>query len=402
MATVKKGSIRERTPGRWEITIDLGGLKPDGKRNRHIETLAGTKAAAEKRKRKLLVELDAGSLTASTRLTVSQWLTQWQGLIAPSVRQGTRDTYRVIIDHRINPSLGNVALQKLTALQIQQWENGLLETLAPSSVKQTHGLLSKALKDAVKHDLIIRNPCQNVTPPKQQGREIQPPTLPDVLDMLRLARADEHRLWAALHLCVYTGLRRGEVMGLRWENVNLADRYIRVEDSLVRTSDGAKLESPKTVTGKRRVDLDDATIDALIEHRAQQDAYRAFLGPAYIDQGIVFPSAVGGWESPRALYGAVKHYGQRVGWESPTAHKLRHFHASLMLQTGQNIAVISKRLGHARISITADIYSHALPGYQREAADAFGAAMASANSVGNPSSKAENQTVTNMEKTLRA
>ena len=95
MATVKKGSIRERTPGRWEITIDLGGLKPDGKRNRHIETLAGTKAAAEKRKRKLLVELDAGSLTASTRLTVSQWLTQWQGLIAPSVRQGTRDTYRV-------------------------------------------------------------------------------------------------------------------------------------------------------------------------------------------------------------------------------------------------------------------------------------------------------------------
>ena len=138
---------------------------------------------------------------------------------------------------------------------------------------------------------------------------------------------------------------------------------------------GLILNPPKTASGRRTVDLDTGTVQVLAEHREEQRQTIEMLGPAYRDEGRVFANPDGGWVRPQQLYRAVKRLGARIGKPGITVRSLRHFHASVALQTGQNIVVVSKRLGHSNVSITSDIYAHSLPGWQREAAEAFADAM---------------------------
>ena len=171
-------------------------------------------------------------------------------------------------------------------------------------------------------------------------------------------------------------MRRGEALGLRWEDVDLDGGYLQVVNSLVRTRErGLILQPPKTASRCWRIDLDTRTVRVLRRHRVAQRKIELELGPFYHDQGIVFANGGGGWMNPGLLGRTVRTLGQRVGYEGLTVRSLRHFHASVVLQEGENIVVVSKRLGHANVSITTDIYAHALPGWQRQAADRFAAAM---------------------------
>ena len=165
-------------------------------------------------------------------------------------------------------------------------------------------------------------------------------------------------------------------MGLLWEHVDLDRGFVTVEGSLVRSRErGLILEPPKTNAGRRMVDLDSSTVEVLAEHRRAQAETRAMMREAYDHRGRVFADAIGDWVHPQRLYTTVKSYGRRVGHGSMSVRSLRHFHASLMLQNRENIVVVSKRLGHANVSITSDIYAHALPGWQKQAAEAFAKAM---------------------------
>lgn len=226
-----------------------------------------------------------------------------------------------------------------------------------------------------------------MTPPSRRVTEVKPPDLRTVRDVLALAKAEGHRLYPAMHLAAYTGMRRGEIMGLLWQNVNLLDRYLMVETQLVTANKGIILGPPKTGKGKRRVDLDHTTVEVLIEHRKAQDETREFMRDSYHDQGRVFAGATGDWIHPNLLQRAIRVFGDRAGCPGLNVPVLRHFHASLMLQRGTNIAVVSKRLGHSNVTITANIYSHALPGWQQEAADDFAAAMAESSNIDRMSPK---------------
>ena len=209
-----------------------------------------------------------------------------------------------------------------------------------------------------------------------ERREIAPPDISAVRRALDLAHDEGHHLHAAIHLIAYTGLRRGEAVALRWHNVDLESGRLLIEESLVQTKTaGIIVEPPKTNSGRRVVDLDEGTTNVLAEHRAEQDRVKDMMRGAYHDSGWVFADPEGQSIYPPRLSKAVKRLGARVGHPQMTVRSLRHFHASVALQAGQNIVIVSKRLGHSTVSITSDIYAHALPGWQQQTADAFAAAM---------------------------
>ena len=371
-----QGSIRQRSPGSWELTVDLG-RDQSGKRQRRYQTVRGTKAHATRELRKLLTNLDHGMNLPDDRILVRDWLKRWiREVIEPKSRQSTKERYQRDIDRHIIPAIGHIPLAKVRPSDIQALEADLLTRIGPSSIRLVHAILSGAFKHALSMELVHRNPVSAVSQPRVSRREAEPPDIATVRAALELAREERHHLFACIHLIAYTGLRRGEALGLLWPAVDLDRAHLNVEGSLGESLErGLILNPPKTASGRRTVDLDAGTVQVLAEHREEQRQTIEMLGPAYRDEGRVFANPDGGWVSPQQLYRAVKRLGARIGKPGITVRSLRHFHASVALQTGQNIVVVSKRLGHSNVSITSDIYAHSLPGWQREAAEAFADAM---------------------------
>ena len=371
------GSIRQRSPGSWQLTVDLGrDLR--GRRRRKYVTVRGTKAQAQRKLRALLSTVDQGMDLPTERILLRDWLAHWMAeVVAPRRRQATAERYQREIERHIAPVVGHVELARLSPMHVQAFETQLSQAVAPATVHLAHTVLSGALKYAVRMELLQRNVASLVSPPSLARREAPSPDVAAVREVLTLARAEAHHLYAAIHLVAYTGMRRGEALGLLWDNVHLNMKRLLVEGSLVRTAKrGLILEPPKTHSGLRTVDLDDGTVDVLAEHRETQELHKRQMRHAYQDLGRVFAGPTGEWLDPDTLTRAVRRLAERVGRPGMTLRGLRHFHASVMLQAGQNIVVVSKRLGHANVSITSDIYAHSLPGWQRQAAVAFAAAMA--------------------------
>ena len=374
-----KGSIRKRSPGSWQVIVNLGR---DGRgiRRRRTETVRGTKAQAQRRLRGLLIDFDHG-IPPPERLLVRDWFYRWMtGVIIPHRRQGTKERYETIIRLHIEPKVGHLELAKVTPSDIGVLESQLLAAgKSPKTIQTIHIVLSGAFRHALRMEKIWRYLVSVVQPPPL--RRVEPETPPSDLvnRMLRDAEADNHPLYPCIHLLAYTGMRRGEALGLVWDFVDLEEGYLHVKASLVRRSTGLVLEPPKTTSGERRIDLDRKTVGVLLRHQTNQAETKARQGTTFNDRGIVFADSFGDWVNPMVLTRTVTHYGKRAGFSKLTARSLRHFHASVALQSGQNIVVISKRLGHSNVSITSDIYSHSLPGWQKEAAEAFAAAMEQAH-----------------------
>ena len=373
-----KGGLRQRSPGTWQLNVYLG-RGPDGHHKRRWETVRGTKADAQRRLRELLAELDRG-VKPPERVLLKDWLQTWVTVHVATNRSATTvERYDGIIRRHIVPALGYVELSKLTPLQVQSLENRLLqEGMAPKSVVMVHAVLSGAYRYAMRMEVVSRNPVALVSAPSIRKREIQPPPVEVVAEMLHIARNEEHPKFPCIHLLVYTGLRLGEALGLTWNDVDLDDGHLVVRASLSRRMVGLVLSPPKTSSGERKVDLDAGTVAVLQDHRIRQDEVKAMMGPAYKDAGVVFCNGFGSWTDPQRVTLAVKALGKRVGFPNATSRSLRHFHATVALQNGTNIVVVSKRLGHSNVSITSDIYAHSLPGWQKQAAEDFAATMNSA------------------------
>ena len=371
-----KGRIRQRSPGSWQVSFDLG-RDASGKRLTKAVTIRGTKAEAQRKLREMLTELDHGRNPVPANISLRDWLDRWMSeeIQPPKRRQRTYETYQHVIDRHIVPYLGRLKLARVGPTHIQELENRLSTHLSPKMVNQVHIVLSGAFKYARRMEQVHRSPVSLVSPPSVQQTEVPPPDIPAIRSVLELAKKDGNALYPAMHLVAYTGMRRGEVMGLRWELVDLRTGTLRVESSLVQTRIGVIQEPPKTNSGRRVVDLDAGTVEVLEEHRQRQEQMRERMGEMFQDRGWVFADELGDPISPKRLYDTVKRYGERAGHPGTTVRSLRHFHASLMLQGGENPVVVSKRLGHSKVSTTLDIYAHVLPGRQKQAAEAFADAM---------------------------
>lgn len=374
--TLLKGSIKQRSPGSWQIRVFLG-RDPQGKIMRRNETVRGKKADAERRLREILTELDHGITPPKKPYKLAEWLNKWmKDVIIPNRRQKTVDRYQGDIRKHIVPHLGHIDIAKLSPSHIQDLESQLLRNgKKPKGVQMIHNILSGAMKHALRMELVSRNPVTAVTSPSAPKVEAFSPEIAQVKELLSTAASLDHYFWACIHLIIYTGMRRGEALALMWENLDLDEQTLQIKTSLVITSLGLALEPPKTARGLRTVDLDDLTVAVLRQHRSRQLELARHLDVDPPD--MVFPRQnLQEWCHPNTLSHAVQSLAKKSGCPQITLRSLRHFHATVLLQQNKdNPVVASQRLGHSKTSITTDIYGHVLDGWQREIADSFAQTM---------------------------
>jgi integrase len=357
----------------WTCYFDRPRDPVTGKRRKTSKSGFPTKKAAERWLANLVTSLDQGTFVEASKQTLAQFLTEWLPTAETrGLRPSTRANYRYLIKH-IVPRLGGVRLQRLTPGQLNAMYAELLATgrcdgkggLSAKTVREVHSLLHRALADAVRWGLLTRSPADSADPPRKQTRERQAWTAEQLAAFLRHVKGD--RLYAAYHLAAMTGMRRGEVLGLRWRDLDLDAGRLTVVQTLIVVGPDYEFGTPKTARGRRSLALDPGTVAVLRDHREAQELERHYLG---LDPtgDLVFTTIEGGPLSPRAFTKAFQQRVKRAGLPQIPLHALRHTHATLALQAGIHPKVVSERLGHSSVSITLDVYSHAIPAMEETAA----------------------------------
>jgi integrase len=372
------GYITKRSKGSYTVAIPWG-RDPTTRKVRYVwRSVKGTKREAEALVRDLLRQRDSGVDLPPDKLTVAEYLNQWLTAQQSRVAPRTYGTSCEIALKHIVPKLGAIPLTKLRPAQIDAYLaqarlNGRLDGaggLSARSVQRHYQVIHAALDRAVKLELIVRNPADVVEVPRAERRVFR--TLsPGELTTL-LETADSEPNGALVRLAAFTGLRQGELLGLRWVDVDLDAATLSVQQVLqALAGQRTYFRQPKTQTSRRSVALSPATVALLRSHRRRQREEKLRLGTAYADHGLVFQTAVGTPVHPANLRRSWRRIVKRAGIGHLRFHDLRHCHASLLLKQGTHLKVVSERLGHASIAITADLYSHVAPGLQAEAAARF-------------------------------
>lgn len=363
-----------KTGVRWLAVVD-GQRDAITGRRRQLKKTFETKRDAERWERETRAAIDRGDYLEPSTATVAEYLRQWLGSVA-NLRPATRDRYERVVRNQLIPPLGAIPLAKLTPLHVQHFYAGLLaDGLSSTTVALYHGILHHALDQAVKWRLIPRNVCDAVDAPRPQNPEMRTWT-PEQARTFLAATADDS-LAAFWRLALNTGMRRGELLALRWDDLDLDRATLAVRRTLTRGADGLVFGEPKTRSGKRAIALPASCVTALREHRRRQLARRLELGPAWHDTDLVFERGDGRVLHPNVSGRAFRRLVAELGLPAIRFHDLRHTAATLMLANGEHPKVVQERLGHNDISMTLNRYSHVTMDMQREAANRLDALLGS-------------------------
>jgi len=371
-----RGSIIKRGDS-YRIRVPLGKDTTTGKYTSYYETLRGNKAEAEKRLRELLTELDKGTFVKPDKITLGEYLQSWLlDYCRPNLSQRTQELYSYICEKHVLPTLANVPLMGLKPQHLQRlYAEKVAAGLSNRTVQLIHVTLHKALKNAVKAGLLVRNVTESVDVPKIQHREMHVMSETDLHLFLEYAKDSPY--YALFYTSLFTGMRRAELLALRWSDIDLelcqlsvtrSMQYIHGEDKKNRIS----FREPKTAKSRRLIALSPSTVLTLREHKAKQTELRQSLGytpPS--DNDLVFSHYDGSPLLPNSVTHAWIKLVRRCGLPGIRLHDARHTHASLLLKQGVHPKIVQERLGHGSIQITLDTYSHVAPGLQQAAAKKF-------------------------------
>jgi integrase len=378
-----RGHIKKRVGKKctsYDIVVSLGRDPITGKNKQKWETCRGTKKEAEKRLAELMQQINNGTYTDPGKITVAQYLARWLETYGKqNLAPATYRSYHVGIYKHIIPVIGQIPLIKLQPIHIQDlYSQDLVEGrkdnkkttgkgLSPTTVLYHHRILHKALNQAVNLQLLNRNPADYIDRPKRIKKEIV--ILAEQEIKLLLNTLSGSYLYLPVFLAVYTGMRMGEILGLTWPDVDLNRGVIQVRQNLYQRTPGEPLfKQPKTPGSKRNIDISPLVVKTLREHKKSQLKERLAWGEGYKNYDLVCSLQNGDTINPPTLSSRFRVMAQRLGLFI-TFHGLRHVHASLLLKAGIPAKVVSDRLGHSQINITLDLYSHVMPGMQREASN---------------------------------
>jgi integrase len=364
-----EGAIFQRQDGRWVARIVL----PNGKRKDYYTK---TRKDAAARLRSAQKALDDGLTLDTGRQTLAAYLTKWlSASVQPSVKVKTYEGYESTVRVRVVPRLGNKQLAKLTALDLQ----GLYTDLAASglsarSVHHTHRVLHRAFVQAMRWNLIARNPCDGAQGPRATRAEMKVWT-PQQTDAF-LISTREHPAHALYILALTTGMRQGELLGLRWQDVDLDAGRLAVRQALQRQrGNGLVFIEPKTGRSRRSFHLSQRAIAALMAHRDRQGFGRRAAGSEWQDRDLVFCDALGNPLDPSYQTATFKKATGAAGLPEIRFHDMRHTAATLLLSKGVHVKLVSEMLGHTTITLTLDTYSHLIPDMHGDAAAAMDAIL---------------------------
>jgi integrase len=362
----RKGKRPHRTGGlqsfgtdKWRIRYRVGG-------KRHTTMFAGSRDEAEAKLRELLGSVDKGQFVEPSKILVADFVRsrveQWEASGAITAR--TADRYRELVEYQIVPHLGDKHLQKLQTLDIEKWHATLRNSgrangrggLHARTIGHAHRVLGKALGEAAKHGLVIKNVAAIQSAPKVGDDEMV--IVKDVPAFVELLRS--HKLFVPAMIALFTGMRIGEILALRWEHVDLDRKMIRVREALEESKEhGARFKVPKTKASIRDISLPNILVDTLRDFRKAQLELRLMIGAGKLaDNALLFAGINGALPSQKRTSTAWSDFADQVGMPDLSFHGLRHTHASQLIDAGVDIVTISKRLGHAKPDITLRVYAH--------------------------------------------
>lgn len=367
-----QGSIQKYSGKRgvsWCYVIDLGRTS-EGHRDQKRRRGFSTRKAAQEAMQRELHERRAGAYVEPTTLTLGEYLAKWLAETEGGRLEHTVYAYRSIVRNRIAPHLGAVPLAKLAPLDVQGCYRRLGEAgYAPKTIRLTHTVLRQALAQAVRWRLVPTNAADAADLPVPRRKEVEAWSAEQARALLATTADDErHPLW---RLLLDSGMRIGEALALTWDDVDLAAGTVAIRRTLTRTKAGGWVvgEAAKTRAGRRPIAVAPATVAGLRAHRARQAERRLLLGPAWEGEGFVFDRGDGGRSSPATVQQAFDRAVRGAGVPRLTPHGCRHTSATLLILAGVPLKVVSDRLGHASVAITADVYGHVTAAADRQAAD---------------------------------
>ena len=370
------GSIRKRKDGRWEGRYVVGHDPITGKMiSRNV--LGKTQAQVKEKLRTAIENSKRLDYTQTGKYTVGQWMDEWfEAYAKVKVRPSSHQTYKGYIENHIKPNIGDIPIEKLTSLQLQKFYRLLLtegripriesekqpKGLSAKTVRNINQVISSAMDMAVRHKLILSNPTEGCELPKVEHREMK--TLPAEQLGAFLREAKESGVYELYYMDLATGLRRGELLGLKWEDIDLQNGIIHVRRQVARV-DGEVKELPlKTKNSYRNISISRDAVAMLTEMEAHRSSE------------YVFPSSTGGPISPDSVNNMLHRVLKRAGLPSIRFHDLRHTFATLALQNGVDIKTVSGMLGHFSAGFTLDTYAHVTTSAQKEAARTMGNVLA--------------------------
>lgn len=359
-----EGSIFQRADGRWSAYVSTGA---GGRRYLYGRTRqeVGSKLLAA-----LKAQVDGLPLPGD-RLTVGGFMPDWVAGQRHRLRPSTWSRYEEYLRVHVVPQLGQVPLAKLSPQHLDRlYDNRVRAGLSTTTVLHIHRVMHRALEHAVRYGLVTRNVAKLVDAPRPAHHEMAVLSVEQVHRLLDVAGGPP--MEALIAVAVSTGMRKGELLGLRWRDIDLDRRVVSVKGTLQRVDGQLRIVPPKTRKSRRQVELSGFAVDALRRHRAGQVQQRLLVGPEWNELDLVFPNVYGrpqeGWHM---VYSRFYRLLDTAGLPRIRFHDLRHTAASLMLGRGVHPKIVSEMLGHATIAITLDLYSHVTPTMQRQAADAM-------------------------------
>lgn len=352
----------ERSPGVWRLRIERG-RDGAGKRQFAYETVRGAEEDAKRRRWEILKAFEEGAWANPDKITVAAYLTRWieNRAAMGAICRTTAETYGKHVRVHVIPQIGGVRLQRLTGAQIQAAYVAMLtgeNPLAPASALNVHRILKTALTDARRARLLTINPIEEVTPPRaRRGRRQNKAVEQDAVERLLREIAGD---WKedVVRFALGTGLRRGEVCGLQWNNLDLDRGRATVTHQIVQyDGDGFERKQPKSESSLRRVSLPAALVDMLRSRRARAGAEALAAGRGAIDDAYVFSQGADGAPlMPDALTAGFRRLAAKVGLPEFTFHGLRHTHITALLRNGADVTAVSARVGHSTPAMTMNVY----------------------------------------------
>jgi len=353
-----------------------------------FHSFRGTKKQAEYKRAELVASVGKDEYVGRLKLTIGDHvkarIDQWQAM--EDITPKTAERYRELLENQIRPHLGDKALQKLKAVEVENWHKTLkIEGrkdgkggLSARTIGHAHRLLSKALKDGVGNEQVIRNVAATKSPPTVSDEDAEVVILNEVEVKTAITKLQGRPQYPSAMLALFCGLRRGEILALRWHHVQVDSQpVVQIKEALEETRAGIRFKRPKTKSGIRDVGLPDIVVEALREWRRQQLELRMALGVGKLpEDALVFPRLDGTPQSPRAFSKAWSDIAANIGLPV-TFHALRHTHASHLIDAGIDVVTVSKRLGHSSPTVTLQIYAHLFRKRDDKSAAAINAAVAS-------------------------
>ncbi len=356
-----EGSLYHRKDGLWCAQISLGG--------RRLTKYAKTQKECREWIKETISKIDGGLTFEATQLTLERFFELWLNGKELSRRPGTVDNYRKITNSYILPKMGQMRLQEIQPTHIKQLYLVLKkEGKGARSVQAVHVVLHCALKQAVREGLLGRNPLDAVDRPRVEQTEFQVLTEEQARQLL--AVASESLFETVFHLALITGMRKGELLGLKWSDLDPTKGTIFIQRQLQYLKpDGYILVPPKTKAGRRQLKLGQSMLAQLEKHRIHQELLKATAADKWQENDLIFTSSIGTYMDQSKVSKEFKRLLKKAGLPNLRFHDLRHTSLSLLLEMGTPVNTVQRRAGHSKASVTVDVYGHAMAGSQNQAAD---------------------------------